>query len=162
MHTPTVVVFEIRRPWPKRRDRNGWRYWPPVLVVWHREPTGHDSHTVCKGMSGTGLSWHNLRWALAHWRHLHCQWPPFQRVRHWLFTRCGECGFRFLWKQGRFGYMSSDEVLHDKCMALREVRSQLADLTAYFQLTDDNNARWRAEYRLSHLDKVVSDTGEGE
>lgn len=152
MHDPMVVVFEVRRPWPTRRDKSGWRYWPPVVTVWHNEPRGHDSGTICKGMGSSGLSPHNLLWAVRHVSHLSAQVQPYLRVKRWLFDRCPECKRRFFWKDGRFGYMSSDAVYHDQCMSLRHVRSQLDDLTAYVRATADDNARWRVEYRLRHID----------
>lgn len=77
MHDPMVLVFSIRRPWPKvrrmkqpRRQQPGrkvtlrsvwrsfrspfWRfgrtelYWPSLIDVWHVEPDGHDAFTVCR------------------------------------------------------------------------------------------------------------------
>lgn len=78
MHDPMVVAFEIRRPWPSRRatpvrpgqPRWEWkchgRWWKPgnwspfvtafgrrwffpsLLTVWHVEPRGADSGTVCR------------------------------------------------------------------------------------------------------------------
>jgi len=41
------------------------------------------------------------------------------------------------------------------CMSLRHVRSQLEDLTGYVHGTADDNARWRAEYRLKGLDAAA-------
>ncbi len=105
----------------------GRRYqWRTFATVWHNEPSGHDSGTICKGMRGSDASLHNLAWAARHWRHLSVQVHPYQRVQQWLFARCDECGFRFLWKQSRHGYMNSDKVYHDKCMTVRALRSQLA------------------------------------
>lgn len=137
MHDPMVLVFDL--PWIK-------------LDVWHNEPKGRDSGTICKGMGSTELSWHNVRWAVAHRHHLSYRFWPYLRVKRWIVDRCGECGRRFFWKDGRFGYMNGTAVYHDACMTLRHVRSQLDDATKYLQGTADNTARWRVEYRLRNLD----------
>jgi hypothetical protein len=81
MHDPLVVAFEIKRPWPKRRDARGWRYWPSIVTVWHREPGGADSLSICG----------RKRWHL-HVHHWHLQVPPFQALRRSLLTRCAWCG----------------------------------------------------------------------
>ncbi len=57
-------------------------YWPALLVVWHIEPGGRDSGTVCL-YSG----W--WRWHVHHWR---VQVPPLQDLRRRLLTRCAWCG----------------------------------------------------------------------
>lgn len=65
MHDPMVLVFSIRRPWPRvrrltkpatRRSFRStfWRfgrtelYWPSLIDVWHVEPDGHDALSVCR------------------------------------------------------------------------------------------------------------------
>lgn len=74
----------------------GWRL---ILTVWHVEPKGHDSGTVCP---------HYVRWRndigdwqskpLNGWRghvhHWHLQVPPLQDLRRRLFQRCEWCGGR--------------------------------------------------------------------
>lgn len=81
MHDPLTVAFAIRRPWPKSVDyrtrqavREGvhWRlgapyavlagrglYFPALITVWHRDPSGYDD-TTCR----------RKRWRLHvhHWR----------------------------------------------------------------------------------------------
>lgn len=92
MHDPLVVAFEIRRPRPKTsrpRNTDGTpvkpiRYWPSLVTVWHREPGGHDSGTVCK--------W-DTRWRF-HVHHWRIQVPPLQELRRRLLTRCAWCGGR--------------------------------------------------------------------
>ena len=159
MHDPEVVVFEIKRPWPQRRHKSGWRYWPPLVTVWHVEPNGGDALSLCKGMTGSGWSWANLRFAVRHIRHLEVHVLLYRRVKRWLFDHCGECGYRFLWKSDRVGYMSSDTTYHGSCMALRHARMQLEDLTAYIRGTADQNQRWRATYRLDQmLDQMFEET----
>lgn len=128
--------------------------WWNVLEVWHHEPGGRDAHTTCKGRKGSHLTWHNIRWAWTHRKHLNIYSPPWRRVVRWRTDRCAECGKRFRWKgDARFGVgWSGREVLHDKCSSLRHVQSQLADATAVLQFTADENARWRVEQRLKHLE----------
>lgn len=77
MHDPKVIAFDIPRPWPQkhttmRRNPPRWKigisrfwylngsefYWPPLVTVWHNEPGGHDSGTIC------------------HWRDSNWQRPP--------------------------------------------------------------------------------------
>lgn len=172
MHDPWVVVFEIRRPWPQRskgfsvhRGRR-WKfsgafwtlagrtfYWPDWVTVWHVEPKGADSGTVCKGMGGSGLSWRNLKFAVRHWHHLKIHVQPYRRVKRWLFDHCAECGYRFLWKSDRCGYMSSDKVYHGSCMALRQARSQLEDAARALTFTADRTERWRVERWLEHREQ---------
>ena len=83
MHDPLVVAFEIKRPWPKRRDSRGWRYWPSLVTVWHREPGGADALSVCG----------RKRWHL-HVHHWHLQVPPLQEFRRRALTRCAWCAGR--------------------------------------------------------------------
>lgn len=91
-----------RKPW------SGWMafwtvagkgiYWPPTIIVWHREPNGRDSLTVCRSRKQRPngdwyytRSWH---WHVHHWR---IQVIPAQKVHRFLFERCEECGRRFPW-----------------------------------------------------------------
>ena len=55
-----------------------WRYF---LTIWHKEPGGADSGTICKGR---GKRWHL--------RHLSIQWHQQRALRRWLLTRCEWCG----------------------------------------------------------------------
>ena len=99
MHDPLVVAFTIRRPWPQKFHGvlAGRRYWPSLVVVWHREPGGHDSGEVCKRYRRVfdeatrtwGTRWTNSwRWHFWHWR---LQFPPLQALRRSLLTRCAWC-----------------------------------------------------------------------
>lgn len=56
-------------------------YWPDLVTVWHNEPGGADSGTVCKRRT----SW---RWHVHHWSF---QVHPWQHFRRWAFTRCEWC-----------------------------------------------------------------------
>jgi hypothetical protein len=144
-----VLVFDLP-PYEVRRHLPRWAR-GLTIDVWHDEPDGRDSGTVCKGMSGTDLSWHNIRWAWQHRQHLHYRVWPYLRVKRWLLDRCGECDRRFLWRDARFGYMNGDATYHDKCMTLRNVRGQLDDITRYVQAEAGHTTRWRVEYRLKNL-----------
>lgn len=131
--------------------RIGW--WTPI-TVWHNEPGGADSGHVCKGMGGSDLTLHNVRWAWAHRAHLHIQVIPWQRFRAWRTDRCDECGKPFRWKNdGRIGTWGGDKVWHFKCDALVHTRRQLDDLTAVARFEADENTRRRVEYRLRHLEE---------
>lgn len=59
-----------------------------VGTIWHREPGGADSLTVC---SRNRRRW---AWHVHHWK---LQWYLEQRLRRFLFERCAECGRRFPW-----------------------------------------------------------------
>jgi hypothetical protein len=102
MHDPDVVAFDIPRPWPTRiplatGERQLW--WPPIVTIWHREPGGRDSGTICKHgirwQDETGAwQWKKLngwKWHAWHWR---VQISPLQEVRRRLLTRCANCGGR--------------------------------------------------------------------
>jgi hypothetical protein len=142
MHDPTFLAFDIR---------------PFRLDVWHDEPGGRDAFTVCGRPPQRGTA--RLLWTIRHTRHLHFRWWPYLNIRRWVVDRCADCGRRFLRRDARHSYQSSDAVYHDVCMSLRHVRGQLDDITGYLRGTADSNARWRVEYRLKGLDdKAVSDT----
>jgi hypothetical protein len=100
VHDPLTVAFQVRRPWPRKFHGvlEGRRYWPAVVVVWHREPGGHDSGEVCKRyrrvFDEATRTWHqewSNRWRLHFW-HWRIQVPPLQDLRRWALTRCAWCG----------------------------------------------------------------------
>ncbi|HEX5771799.1 MAG TPA: hypothetical protein VFY11_12610 [Nocardioidaceae bacterium] len=136
MHDPSTLLFGIQ---------------PIRLDIWHDEPDGHDSGTVCghPPMATAALIW----WTIRHARHLHYRFWPYLKIRRWIKDRCAECGRGFLWKDSRHGYMGSDEVFHSPCMSLRSVRSDLNDITGYLRGTADWDMRWRVEYRLKWIDE---------
>lgn len=136
MHDPSTLLFDIH---------------PIRLDIWHDEPGGHDSGTVCGRIPMPVGA--RLIWAVRHVGHLHYRFWPYLKVRRWIKDRCAECGRGFLWKDPRTGYMGSDDVFHRLCMSLRSVRGQLDDLTALVRFKADSNTKWRAEYRLKHLDE---------
>lgn len=136
MHDPSMLVLEIK---------------PIHLDVWHDDPGGHDSGTVC-GHPPMRLA-ARLLWTVRHARHLHYRFLPYLKVRRWIKDRCAGCGRRFLWKDSRHSYQSTNKVWHDPCMSLRHVRGDLDDITGYLRGTADENARWRVEYRIKGVDE---------
>lgn len=106
MHDPLTVAFQIRRPWPRTdawktryaaKQGVRWQfrgaftvfagrglYWPGMITVWHRDPSGYDSTTCPIG----GRAW---RFHAHHWR---IQILPFQHLRRRTLTRCAWCGGR--------------------------------------------------------------------
>lgn len=101
MHDPMVIIFDIRRPWPKRfrtrrNDRRWyWRwgsafatlagrefYFPTLITVWHVEPHGADA--LLGECRGTRWRWHV--------HHYHIQWCFLQDWRRWWLTRRQWCG----------------------------------------------------------------------
>lgn len=145
MHDPSTLLFDIR---------------PIRLDVWHDEPDGHDAFTVCghPPMRIPARLW----WTVRHVRHLHYRFWPYLRIHRWITHRCDDCGRRFLWRDARHGYQSSDAVYHSVCMSLRHERGMLADLTGYVRGTAGSDARWRAEYRLKGLDDAARGAAETE
>lgn len=127
--------------------------WWNVLEVWHSEPGGRDSGTVCKGHQGSQLTWHNVKWGWRHRDHLRVICRPVARVRSWITLRCAGCGKRFRWKgDARFSLgWDSRETYHDPCHQLVHVRRQLDELTKYVQFDSDETMRWRVERRLAHV-----------
>lgn len=182
MHDPLTVALEIRRPWPEVADwrtdhaaRAGirWRisrpylvlagrglYWPSLISVWHRDPSGYD-HTTCR----------NKYWRL-HIHHWRLQVHPLQRLRRRLLTRCTWCQGRSLtgdhvnvshqwdgprgrWWQGETGLYHRDcsaiKTAHDTCVCTRPVldhdtygRCARCDRSRSFGMTDENLA-WARE-----------------
>lgn len=125
-----------------------------LVTIWHQEPQGRDSGTVCKGMRGSDLNWHNVKWAVRHRRHLHPQWHTYQRLRSWLFTRCEDCGHRFFWKQARIGTgWDAPGCLHEACSNVRHMRHQLDDAAKALTFTASDTERWRVERWLDHREE---------
>lgn len=172
MHDPLAVAFEIRRPWPKGEAwKIGGAFWvlagrglyfPGLITVWHRDPSGYDS-TTCAIYPGR--SW---RFHVHHWR---LQVHPLQQWRRRLLTRCTWCGGRSVkgdhvnvshswdgprerWWQGEKGLFhrdcSSIERAHATCVCDVPVldnrdygRCAVCDLFRPFGFTDANLVRAR-------------------
>ena len=146
MHDPMVVAFEIRRPWPERQARpfgkTRWRfrgafwniagrglYWPGLVTIWHVEPEGRDSGTVCK--------YRSHKWHVHHWR---IQVHPFQNLRRWALTRCEWCGGRSRdgdrvniskqWDRDRGHWWRGERGLfHQGCTSIHEVHYAVLENT---------------------------------
>lgn len=153
MHDPLIVAFEIRRPWPKRdvwktelalRDGVRWQfrgafnvvagrgfYWPSFITVWHREPGGHDSLTICERRTQrSDGTWHRSRAWRFHVHHWKIQVVPLQMARRRLLTRCTSCGGRStkahpvnvgMWDGERGPWWRGETGLrHVNCTSMRE------------------------------------------
>lgn len=93
--------------------------WMRLVTVWHDEPGGADSGTVCKYGS-----------AKRHPHHWQLQWHHWQGLRRWLFTRCEWCGgpsrkgdavnISHQWDspRPRHFWQSPRGVFHDDCSSI--------------------------------------------
>jgi hypothetical protein len=152
VHDPMVVLFEVRRPWPRvyrtrHRPKNRWRfrlpfvrvgrveaYWPAAVTVWHVEPGGADSGKVC-GHHPQGAR--KLQWAWRHRSHLKLQVHAWQKICRRIWTRCAHCGKPFRgdnrmvishsWGGPGPGWRVREKVLHDKCSSILGLQRQLAE-----------------------------------
>lgn len=93
MHDPSVLLWDNK-----------------ILEVWHEEPGGRDSGSVCP--------YRSMRRHPHHWR---VRFMPYVRLRRRL-DRCAMCGRRMN-KATRFGYMGSGKVWHEQCSELASQRS---------------------------------------
>lgn len=114
-----------------------------LVEVWHDEPGGADSGTVCKDRHPRGP-----RWAWRHRAHLRWKFMPLVILRCRL-ERCDEC-HRRMWKATRFATgWDAPGVLHDECHALRHVRWQREDLLKHIAGKADWTENWRAERQVA-------------
>lgn len=144
MHDPLTVAFEIRRPWPKTdtyrteqaaRTGERWKsggacwvfagrglYWPCMITIWHRDPSGHDD-TTCR----------RKQWRL-HIHHWKVQVVPLQQLRRRLLTRCAWCGGRSVkgdpvnhshqWDRPRGRWWQGEPGLfHSDCSAIKSAHA---------------------------------------
>ena len=130
------------RGYNPRIGRYAFRF-PTFVEVWHDEPDGADSGTVCD-LADHGRP---VRWGLAHRSHLRWKIIPVIRVRSWLFVRCEDCGRRFRWREAHFstGWEASGS-LHDQCNRIRHLRRQVATLAKYVRGEATDNERWNVQY----------------
>lgn len=156
--------------------------WAKLCTVWHGEPGGRDSGSVCKGMGGSGLTWANVVWAWHHRRHLEVHFDFARRVKRWRRDRCAGCGKRFRWHDSRNGFMNGDEVYHDVCMSYRAWRSKAEERLTVLELVvdisgltaddvkavarlrgdhNDENRAWRVFYDIANAGntKGIADVG---
>jgi hypothetical protein len=74
--------------------RDGKRYWPALVTVWHHEPGGADAGEVCRHYrveDGRTVMLNAWKWHVHHWR---LQVHPLQDLRRTVLTRCEWCGGR--------------------------------------------------------------------
>lgn len=135
MHDPSVLVADIKGLPLSRRSFRRWRKngtRPSLVEVWHEEPGGHDSGTVCKYKS--------MRRHPHHWR---VRFMPYVELRR-RFERCAKCGRRMN-HATRFSYMGSDKVWHDECSSLAHVTGdkkillEVLDRLAFAYSIDDQD-----------------------
>lgn len=124
MHSPEALAFSIVRPWPQiskspmRKNVPKWQlpiirrsdgsfmlsrfayangrelYFPSLFDIWHMEPGGRDSGSVCKtkwykDKNGNDRAKQTWRWHFWHYKVT----PVFiYDIRRRLLTRCAECG----------------------------------------------------------------------
>lgn len=74
-------------------------YFPSLITVWHREPSGHDSGEVCEHIRREQLPDGTWKTTVLHGWKLHVtHWVirvhPLQHLRRWALTRCAWCGGR--------------------------------------------------------------------
>lgn len=106
-------------------------------TIWHVEPDGKDSGTVCKhwrkvnGESVVDRSW---RWHVHHW---HIQVGFLGRLKRSLFERCTLCGRRYPWgyapvshgwnEPGGTWFKVSRRAYHHECSSLVAMRGVLSE-----------------------------------
>lgn len=126
MHSPEVLAHSIHNPIPKRMQRiqphqypkfelplrrrsdGSWYtapfmrafgyewYFESIIDIWHMEPHGKDSLTVCRDRivdaDGKFVRWsHAWKWHINHWK---VSPTIVYKWRRKLLTRCNECGGR--------------------------------------------------------------------
>lgn len=146
-----------RRTNPENLGEPVYRWWRPagwtfalagrvfrmrrLATIWHVEPKGHDSGTVCKHQirwQDDDGEWHykplrSWRWHVHHWR---IQIPFLQELRARLFDRCALCGRKgrpnvsHSWDGERLGwwkFKSRKGLYHSECSALGSLRNARSD-----------------------------------
>lgn len=113
-----------------------------LIEVWHDEPGGADSGTVCKDRYPCGV-----RWTIRHRKHLRWRLMPYLHIKR-RFERCEEC-HRRMWKATRFGTgWDAPGVLHYECSSLRHLRHERLDLLKKIAGVADWTENWRAERQV--------------
>jgi hypothetical protein len=147
MHSPEVLAFSIVNPWPtvhkqpigrnnpkwalpiRRRDDgsfyitrfayvNGMElYFSSLIDIWHMEPGGKDSGTVCKhritDKDGKFVKWsHAWKWHVWHWKATPVFWYDF--VRRYI-TKCSWCGKKSSKELGPVNHSNGRTVFHRDC-----------------------------------------------
>lgn len=109
----------------------GWRfYFPSLITIWHVEPGGRDSGTVCRHWSDGGPD-NRWRWHVHHWK---IQIPPLQHLRAMLFDRCEVChrkgrpNIGHQWDSPGVGWRkwrSRPDLYHRECSELVHLRRRM-------------------------------------
>lgn len=97
MHSPEVLAFSIKSPfWRTLKFANGkkHRVHDSIIDIWHIEPNGADSLTICKhriiDKDGNFVKFSNAwKWHFWHWD---IKPSILYKWRRYLFTRCAACG----------------------------------------------------------------------
>ena len=173
-------------PWWKPSSYSAfWRlggrdyYWPSLITVWHQEPGGRNSLSVCgKRVQRSDGTWkypRGWRWHVHHWK---LQFRTYQQLRRRLLTRCAWCngrsvkgdrvnfslswdGPRARWWQGERGLFHEDcssiMQAHDTCICEQPVlehdkygRCARCGLFRPFGFTGANLARTRDLQAIPH------------
>jgi len=151
MHDPSVLVADIAGVPLTPRSLRRWRKGagrPALIEVWHEEPGGRDSGSVC--------AYKSMRWHPHHWR---VRFMPYVEMRR-RFERCAACGRRMN-RATRFGYMSSDKVWHEECSALAVMRGdrrlllEVLDRLAFAYGIDDQDALRSVVVRMERRDQFL-------
>lgn len=140
---PGAPRWKARSQWATwRKPWAGWSafwtiagrglYWPALITIWHVEPDGQDSLTVCrKRVRQPDGSWKYVgRWQL-HVHHWKIQVHPLQHLRRRLLTRCEECGRKGSpnhsrqWNDDRGPWWKGERgLLHRQCSSLVSLVAQ--------------------------------------
>jgi hypothetical protein len=130
MHSPEVLLYGVRVRRLRRREphpRSGVRFRRYVYLadIWHYDPRGADSGTVCGRIPRRGAA--RLFWGARHVRHLRVSFPLLVEVRRRLVDRCAHCRGRSTRRDPvnhRLGWdavlrahwwSSSSDVYHSRC-----------------------------------------------
>lgn len=84
------------------------------------------ARTIARSYLRLSRPWYrHPRWHIRHWR---IQLHPWQKLRRWLFARCGQCGKRFGWNEAptTYSWSGNGPSFHQGCTTEYE-RSSAAD-----------------------------------
>lgn len=148
---PRWALHRRRRTNPENRGQPVYHWWRPagyslvvagralglnpVVTVWHREPRGADSGTICKHYVTTKDAGRKpteaWRWHFWHWK---IQVHATQWLKRRLWSRCAECGRSFRrrdmvigtsWNgKGPRWFRGEPDIIHRQCSELRGLRGQ--------------------------------------
>lgn len=166
MHSPSFLLFSIRRPFPKimkvahsRENRlfsafyyvaGRELYFPSLIDFWHHEPEGMDSGTVCHGSEGTVLSPANIKWAYQHRDHLEIVVDPIAKFKRWKNLPCKRCGERIGYNKASYGMAFSDpsDRYHEKCLDAEVSENELEQCREYLITMDHDPMPFALRYSL--------------